>query len=210
MKMWYWREDYFRTLKDVGGEAAKSWAGYATFCSEYESGLRPQAFATLERFISALEREPFAERRQFVSWLMHATDGTEGAHMAVPHPLRWRIVEPTLVEWTAVEPESSEPHRWLGGYDHLRRAVELNPHDELATQKLIVLISSNVGTAHLPDHYVGDPHKDLAALGEADALLEAISDNDLRNRFKQMVEEERTLIIQYLRSRTQTGPPADQ
>lgn len=204
MKTWYWRQDYFRTLKDVGGEAARSpaWADYAAFCAEYESGLRTQAFSTLERFILALERAPFTERRQFVSWLMHATDGTSGAHMAVPHPLRWRIVEPTLVEWTAVEPQSSEPHRWLGGYDHLKRAVELDPRDELATRKLITLISGSVGTDHLPDHYVGDPRKDLTALNEADALLEAIGSNDVRNRLKQMVEEERDLITQYLRRRT--------
>jgi hypothetical protein len=207
MKMWYWREDYFRTLKDVGGEAAKSpeWADYATFCSEYESGLRTQAFTTLERFMLALERAPFAERRKFVSWIMHATDGTSGVHMAVPHPLRWRIVEPTLLEWTAVEPQSSEPHRWLGGYDHLKLAVALNPSDELATRKLITVISGNIGTDHLPDYYVGDPHQDLAALNEADALLEGIGNNHDRQNLRQMIEEERLLITQYLSKRSDAG-----
>lgn len=207
MKLWHWREDYFRTLKDVGVEAAESpnWADYAIFCSEYESGLRSQAFATLERFILALERAPFTERRQFVSWLKHATDGTSGEHMAVPHPLRWRIVEPTLLEWTAVDPRASEPHRWLGGYDHLKLAVELDPSDELATRKLITVISGRVGTHHLPDHYVGDPQQDLAALNEADALLERISNNSHRQSLRQMVEEERLLIAQYLSKRSGAG-----
>jgi len=207
MKMWYWRDDYFQTLKTIGAEAAKSpaWGDYADFCSNYESGMRPQAFTSLERFMLALERAPFPARRQFVSWLMQATDGTSGAHMAVPHPLRLRIVEPTLVEWTAVEPEASEPHRWIGGYDHLKRAIELNPRDELATRKLITLIAGNVGTHHLPDHYIGDPQKDLAALDEADALLEAIGDNDVRNRHRQMVKEERALATEYLSRRTETG-----
>jgi hypothetical protein len=204
MKMWFWREDYFRTLTDVACEAAKlsKWEDYAAFCSEYERGLRAQAFTTLARFMLALERAPFAERREFVSWLMHATDGTSGVHMAVPHPLRRRIVEPTLVEWTAVEPESSEPHRWLGDYDHLKRAIELNPRDELATRKLITLIAGNVGTCHLPDHYSGDPQKDLAALNEADVLVGSISNDDDRNRLKQMIEDERVLITQYLRKRS--------
>ena len=93
MKMWFWREDYFRTLTDVACEAAKlsKWEDYAAFCSEYERGLRAQAFTTLARFMLALERAPFAERREFVSWLMHATDGTSGVHMAVPHPLRRQL-----------------------------------------------------------------------------------------------------------------------
>ncbi len=208
MKMWYWREDYFRTLKDVGSEAAKSpeWADYATFCSEYESGLRTKAFTTLERFMLAFEGAPFVERRDFVGWLMHAADGTSGARMAVPHPLRWRIVEPTLLEWTAVDPQASEPHRWLGGYDHLKLAVELNPRDELATRELISLISGDVGTHHLPDYYVGDPHQDLGALNEAEALLEGINNNDDRRRLRQMIEEERVLITQYLRKRSDTEP----
>jgi hypothetical protein len=47
--------------------------------------------------------------------------------MLVPHPLHVRVVEPTLLEWTEVEPGCSEPHRCLGGYEHLKRAIELAP-----------------------------------------------------------------------------------
>ena len=96
--MQYWRDDYFKTLVDIAADAAKSpdWADYAAFCLEYESGLRPQAFAVLERFMHALERAQYSERRRFVSWLMNTADGTPGQHLAVPHPLRLRIVEPTL------------------------------------------------------------------------------------------------------------------
>ncbi len=94
----FWRDDYFQALRDVATEASASpeWADYAAFCTEYERGLRPQAFAILDRFIESLERTSFAERRRFVSWLLNRADGHGGRHMLVPHPLQQRIVELTL------------------------------------------------------------------------------------------------------------------
>jgi hypothetical protein len=197
----YWRREYFQTLKDVADAARQcpEWAEYANFCREYESGLREQAFVTLERFVSALERAPFSERRRFVSWLMHTTDGTSGRHMTVPHPLQLRVVEPTLVEWTAVDPKCSEPHRWLGGYEHLKSALEIDPRDELAIQKLIVLILGSVGTQELPDRYVGEPRLDLVALEEAEELLHGLSSDNERRQLAEAIQEERSLIRRYLR-----------
>jgi hypothetical protein len=83
--------------------------------------------------------------------------------------LHVRVVEPTLLEWTEVEPGCSEPHRWLGGYEHLKRAIELAPDDELARRKLVVLILGRVGFAsyELPVGYLGAAHEDLVALSEA-------------------------------------------
>src|SRR5436305_944823 len=116
--MWFWRDAYFRTFKDVAAEASTSpeWADYAAYCTEHERGLRRQAFAVLDRFIFRMESASFAERRRFASWLLHRADLRDGSHMLVPHPLRKRVIEPTLEEWLQVEPASSEPHRWLGGY----------------------------------------------------------------------------------------------
>ena len=67
--MYFWREDCFRTLKDVAAEAKMSpeWADYAAFCTEYERGLRPKAFAILEQFMHSMERASFADRQRFVS-----------------------------------------------------------------------------------------------------------------------------------------------
>lgn len=203
--MHFWRKHYFQTLKDVAAEASKSaeWADYAVFCLEYERGLRRTAFATLERFMASLEHAPFPERRRFVSWLMQTVDGREGQHMLVPHPLRLRVIEPTLLEWTEVEPGCSEPYRWLGGYEHLKRAVELQPEDELARRKLIASILGRVGfvTHELPVGYIGTPHDDLAALREAEALLQELSGDEERRQFAAQIAEERALIGKYLRGR---------
>ena len=197
--MRHWRGEYFQTLKDVAAEASETqaWAEYARFCAEYERGLRPQALSTLDCFICNLERKPFIERRNFVSWLLTKTHGMQGEHMAIPHPLRLRIIEPTLVEWTAEEPSCAEPHRWIGGYEHLKRALELDERDEIARRKLIVRLL-RVGTHLLPQKYVGDPRRDLQALLEAETLLNGLPNVNERRNWSAEIKEERLLIQQHL------------
>ncbi len=203
--MWHWRDKYFKTLREISAEAERSheWSDYAAFCSEYERGLRKQAFAILNRFISNMERAPFSERKRFVSWLMNATAGVEGQHMAAPHPLRVRIIEPTLVEWTAVEPNCSEPHRWLGGYEHLKSALLLDASDEIARRKLLDLIMGAVdySTHELPHGYIGDPHEDLIGLAEACELADGMTNEIERKQFAEEIEQQRVLIQSYLNRR---------
>jgi len=121
--------------------------------------------------------------------------------MLVPQPLQIRVIEPTLLEWTLVEPKRSEPHRWLGGYDHLKQAVELEPNDEIARRKLLAIILGKVGmsTHELPRGYLGSVQDDLAALGEAEELLTGFSDHEDRDRFAADIAEERERIQKYLR-----------
>jgi len=199
--MWFWRKTYFQTLKDVAAEAGASptWADYAAYCTEHERGLRPQAFAILDRFISQMESASFEERRRFVSWLLHHCDLRDGSHMLAPHPLRRRVIEPTLAEWLQVEPASSEPHRWLGGYEHLKRAIELDPSDEIARRRFIggILGQVNYSTHELPSGYLGEPNGDLAALAEAEAALAGLSSDD-RGRAAAEFAEQRRLIEEYL------------
>ena len=123
--------------------------------------------------------------------------------MLIPHPLHIRIVEPTLLEWTIVEPENSEPHRWLGGYEHLKQAVELAPNDDLATRKLLnhILSRVNYATHELPDGYVGSPQVDLASLNEAELLSKGLPNDEERGEFLAEIAKERQLIVDYLRGR---------
>ena len=207
--MHFWRKEYFQTLKDVAAEASKSaeWADYAAFCLEYESGLRQKALTTLERFVATLACAPFPERRRFVSWLMRKADGKSGQHMLVPQPLHIGVIKPTLLEWTEVEPCCSEPHRWLGGYEHLKRAVELQPDDELARRKLVIAILGRVtmATHELPVGYLGTPHDDLAALREVEALLQALPSEEERRQHAELIAAQRASIEEYLRTRHVEG-----
>jgi len=120
--------------------------------------------------------------------------------MLVPHPLRKRIVEPTCTEWIEREPKSSEPHRWLGFYDHLKLALQLNPNDEIAARKFIntILGSTHYATHELPYGYLGDPYEDMKVLDEAEAVLPALSNEGERRHCATEIAADRESIQAYL------------
>jgi hypothetical protein len=205
--MHYWRKQYFETLKNAAAASmskSANWQDYADFCLKYERGFRGQAFLILERFIVRMEREPFIERRRFVSWLMETAEGQKGQHMLIPHPLKIRVVEPTLLEWVAVEPSSSEPHRWIGGHEHLEKAVELDPADHIALKKFIIILLSQVSyaTHELPGGYLGSVSEDLATLSKIEALLPRLASEDDRAAYAADIAEERYAIHEHLRKQS--------
>jgi len=180
--MRYNRNPDIENLRQVASEARAipEWSDYATFCEKYDRGLRSEAFTLLEGFIGFMERAPFVERRRFVIWLLERLERMNGGkiqspHKALPHPLASRIVQPTLEEWTQVEPACDEPHVWLGRYENLKRAIELNPNNDQARRKLITLIRGSVSMAahELPFGYgyYGDPQEGIASLDEAEGLF---------------------------------------
>jgi hypothetical protein len=204
--MHYWRKHDFEALRKAAAssrEQSPKWQDYADFCLDHERGLRDQAFSVLERFIKSMEREPFAERRHFVSWLMEISD-REGDHLLIPYPLKIRIVEPTLLEWTEVEPANSEPHRWIGDNEHLEKAVELNPADHIAVKKLFIALLSQIGyaTHELPFGYLGSASEDLAKLDKIETLLPQLRGEDDRAAYAVDIAEERYAIHEYLRKRS--------
>jgi hypothetical protein len=204
--MHYWREGYFETLRKAAADAAResaSWQDYADFCLEYERGLRSQAFLILGRFISRMELEHFMERRRFVSWLMKTSYRQDGRHMLLPYPLTSRIVEPTLLEWTVVEPSDPEPHRWIGGLEHLEQAIELDPADSIALRELVIVLLSQVSyeTHELPFGYLGSTSEGLAALSRAEALLPRLANEEDRAAYAADIAEGRHAIQEYLLKR---------
>lgn len=204
----YWRDSYFQSLKDVAAEARAipEWADFATYCIDHERGLRRQAFVALERFICSMQAAPFAERKRFISWLLRCAEGRKGWHMLIPQPIRVRLIEPTCVEWILVEPASSEPHRWLGTYEHLELAMELAPADEIAARRFVNLIlgTTQYATHELPAGFLGDPLECLQDLDKAEAVLSALSAEAERNQYASEIEADRNLIQAYL-ARTRGG-----
>lgn len=98
---------------------------------------------------------------------------------------------------------SSEPHRWLGGYEHLKRAIELDPSDEIARRRFIGCVLGRVdyATHELPHGYLGEPIADLAVPAEAEVALCGLSSEDDHSRAAAEIAEQRRLIEDYLHRR---------
>ena len=129
--------------------------------------------------------------------------------MLIPHPLKIRVVEPTLLEWTDIEPTCSEPHRWLGGYEHLERAIELDPADQIALKELVLILLGQVSysTHHLPVGYLGSAVKDFETLQRIETLLPGILSDDDRAAYAAEVVEETAAIRGYLKKHPEGDKP---
>jgi hypothetical protein len=197
----YWRKAHFETLTRVAAHshAFPEWNDYTMFCEQLSEGLRKQSFACLERFICKLEKASFAKRKTFVNWILHETYRKEGEHLVKPYPLQNRIIDKTLAEWLERNPDSGEAHRWIGGYEHLQQALAIDPNDQIARRKLIVLILNQVAhsTHELPHGYLGNPENDRRALTEAASLLESVSDEQLRQDLSTDVDELMVIVDAY-------------
>ena len=198
----YWHDDRFPGLRDLAVEIPSDakWAAYGEYCLNRLRGREP-ALQILDDFIAVFKAAPFSERRSFVSWLMNRVSGFVGG-FELPRPLWANLLEPTLLEWIASDPNCSEPHRWIGDDDHLRQALKIDPSDEIARRKLIALTLIAVGEAthELPTGYLGNPEQDLRALDEAEELVAALPEA-VRPRFYRDIREERTSITDYLDTR---------
>lgn len=199
--MQYWRDEYFRDLKDAAaGAKADGWLKFADYCSDQERGLRSSAFASLAQFIDGLQHASNSERIRFVSWILEFAHERSGRHLLIPHPLEKQIVEPCLHEWVMTEPENATPHRWIGSRDHLERALELDPSDQIARKKLIIGLLSwiDYATHELPRGYLGSVTEDLQTLDTIESLLPGLLDERLRLDYAAVVAEERAGIEKYL------------
>jgi hypothetical protein len=144
-----------------------------------------------------------------VSWLYHfANEHRDDSYLLMPHPLRVKFLEPALAEWMIREPESGEPHRWLGTIDHLDNAIALDAADEIARERMVNLILGGVASSqqHLVccNRYGGNAEEDLQKLEEVESHIEALSEEEKRAQFYVEAAELRESIKSYLRGETKT------
>ena len=206
--MWYWRDEDFSVLAEASriASANPAWVEYAKYCELLEKGLRKDALVKLSNFIESSSAWPFAERKEFVSWLYLFAYPTRFLDQLLPHPLRVKLLEPTLAEWMCRESGNSEPHRWIGGIEHLTEAIRLNPNDEIACHLLVSTILGHVRYSihELPDGYLGNPEEDLSLLGDAEGALNKLSDVEKKSAYRDEIAEMRKSISAYLRGEAQT------
>ena len=206
--MYYWRDKSFQVLAEAANyaSAVPTWAEYGRFCELLGKGLRQEAFKHLAAFIDDAAEWSFSDKRKFASWLYDFANAREDSFLLMPQPLQQGFLEPALCEWIEREPESSEPHRWIGTHEHLMEAVRLNPTDEIARCRLVNMVFGWVGysTHELPYGYLGNPEDDLRILAEVEPIINGISNDAKRVEYQKGLAALREEIEAYLRATTET------
>jgi hypothetical protein len=206
--MHHWRDNAFRSLTEAASCASnfQAWAEYARFCELLDRGVRKEALAHLAVFIRQAATWPFAEKKEFISWLYTFIQGHTDTYLLIPHPLYEEFVKWTLAEWTEREPINAEPHRWLGKPEHLKEAIRRNPADEIARRRLTETVINWVAYSihELPYGYLGDVIDDLQMLKELESIIAEISNEEKRSSYRRQVTEMRESINAYLNRKTET------
>jgi hypothetical protein len=168
------------TLIFLAAEAKKdSWLEFARFCELRGQGVRAAAMEQLDKFVQAAFSWSFEKRLAFSQWVLWRSRKFRDDRVVLPHPIRERLIVPTLRNWRDAAPNEAEPHLWLGllGCDddpshHLDQALNLDPSCELARQKLTdwILGAVDYNQHELPSFYINDPASDLKDLEKASKL----------------------------------------
>jgi hypothetical protein len=194
-------------LLTVGNAALTNpdWTEYANYCFAREKGLRKEAFKHLDNFLRATNDWTNDQKIEFAKFLFPYFEMVEEADYGpFPQPLGERLVKPTLGYWCENEKLDERPFRWYGTYyrseEHLFKALELNPKDDIARQRLLTWWTYNIYYAihHLPEGYIGDPQEDLELAEKAKYHIDQLTDANLWAKWTKELEQDLELVKNYV------------
>lgn len=155
----------------------------------------------MDRFIEEANTWNFERQRTFVSWLLSTCEGETDASFLLIHPLKERLLKPTLKKWMKEMPDDVRPYRWYGlffdeddRFIYLQEAITRGGgQEQLAIERMIdhLLYGLWYSFHHLDeDLYLGEIDEDVATLTEAWLLIEQLDDAVLKseciNEWKKM------------------------
>lgn len=186
--MHYWNNKNFEGLASlaVGLAARDDFAHLAEYCRLREAGLRREAFAALNIFLSYAETWERDKSQDAVDAVLTLHFRTPGCHQFLAQPLMKRFVDPALQRWIEDDPESLVPVRWLAVLrqdpELLCKVLAAEPGDVAIRRMLIAqeLESVDHATHHLNEvFFIGNLDEVLEDLGRASDLIEAATDREL-------------------------------
>lgn len=186
--MHYWNNKNFEGLASlaVGLAARDDFAHLAEYCRLREAGLRGEAFAALETFLSYAETWEREKSQDAVDAVLTLHFRTPGCHQFLAQPLMKRFVDPVLQRWLEDDPDSIAPLRWLAilrqDQQLLGRVLSVEPGDTAIRRMLIAkrLDSVDFATHHLNEGFlIGSLDEALEELRRASDLIEGAADREL-------------------------------
>lgn len=194
-------------LLTVGNSALKNadWTDYADYCFAREKGLRKEAFIHLNKFLKLTEHWTSTKKIEFIKFLFSYFDTVDEADYGpFPQPLSEKLIKPALAKWCENEKFDATPFRWYGKYyhseEHLLKALEINPEDDLARQTILGWWTYEIYYAvhHLPNYYIGEPSYDIKLAEKVRAQILLLTKSELREYWIKELEEDLELVKNYI------------
>lgn len=194
--------DHVALLAEAAAECPE-WGGFATYLALRGQGRRPESLAAMDAFLGEAEHWPFSKRLTLLLWLDRESSPGRFDGLLMPQPLWRRLAAPTASEWLACEPDNARANYLYAIYvartedgrdplDYLRKAVRLDPCDQVARKVFIDRVAGSAENAQheLPWHgYLGDAAEDIRDLRDALAMIEGIDHAPSRQSLHAEVHE---------------------
>jgi hypothetical protein len=183
--MFYWNTSNFDGLKSLAAalRADARLEHLAGYCELREKGLRREAFARLEAFLSEAASWDVPVQRSLAVHILDAHWRTPQSHQFLTDPLRKRFIEPVLEAWRDADANHPLPARHLAllrrDQSLLAEALRLDPKDDVVRAALVSMLLGFVdyATHHLVEsRFIGDENESASALAEAASLLAEADD----------------------------------
>jgi hypothetical protein len=202
-KPYYWNRDNFEGLTSLASalRADARLERLAAYCDLREKGLRREAFAALDAFLSESASWDVPVQRTLAVRVLDAHWNTTEVHQFLTVPLRERFLERVLDEWRAADANDPLPARHLALLRRdralLDEALRLNPKDDVVRAAIAGLLLGFVDYAshHLVEgHFIGDENEASAALAEAASILAGADDPSSVETLNQELEKLTSLL----------------
>jgi hypothetical protein len=199
----------------LAAEARKEelWFDFSRFCEFRGQGVRAAAMEHLNKFLQAAAPWSLEERLAFTKWVLWRSRKLQYDRVVLPHPLREKLLIPTLRSWSEASPSAAESHLWLGllrcddPAHHLDQALRIDPSCELARRTRIDWIISGVeyNQHELPSFYIDDPADDLEELDRASELVAGSAVEAWARIRLEEIAELRTRAISWMATKNRAG-----
>jgi hypothetical protein len=203
------------TLAFLAAEARKTeaWYDFSRFCELRAQGVRAAALEHLNKFLQVTASWSLEKRLAFSKWVLWRSRKFQDDRVVLPHPIRERLIVPTLRSWSDVSPGEPEAHLWLGPLrcddpsHHLHQALKLDPSCDLARKTLTEWIISGVeyNQHELPGFYINDPVGDLEELDRASELAAGVTIEAWAGIRRQEIAELRARALSWMATNNRAG-----
>jgi hypothetical protein len=202
----FWGKDNFEGLKTLSAafRSEPRLKPLARYCDLREKGIRRQAFAELDIFLTNTVAWDPATQRSVALQVLEAHWATPKAHQFMSEPLWKRFIVPVLERWRKDDPENPVPLSYLALVRHdeelLKDALRQDPRNDRVRASLAwkLIRFVDYATHHLVEGgFIGKEADAAAALAEADEVLKGAPDPAMFQSLKGEVERLRTLLADW-------------